>query len=42
MYDRELVLEVLSQIYQSTQKIIRRCERLEYADAERFIEETVV
>ncbi|HDR16332.1 MAG TPA: DUF86 domain-containing protein [Desulfobacteraceae bacterium] len=31
MYDREPVLEVLSQIYQSTQKIIRRCEPIECA-----------
>jgi uncharacterized protein with HEPN domain len=31
MYDRELVLEVLSQIYQSTQKISRRCEPIESA-----------
>ena len=31
MYDRELALEVLSQIYKSTQNIIKRCESIESA-----------
>jgi len=42
MYDRELVLEILSQIHQSTQTILKRCESVtsveDFTNSERGME----